>query len=166
MWVSGCGIDRQQSKAKGAMSEQRWGHWLPHGSHHSAQTIAIFCSDTTILVSHSCSLLSLWPIRLMPRTQRCCVWCKSKKLQAARMALFRFRRWTWCMQLLHLPHIYINLCKFWRCICLFVAVLCTRVSYCMWSDCAIGSEFCCNAAWLVRESGQKWICLGIGTSSF
>ena len=23
MWVSGCGIDRQQSKAKGAMPEQR-----------------------------------------------------------------------------------------------------------------------------------------------
>lgn len=62
------------------------------------------------------------------------------------------------MQLLHLPHIYIfiNLCKFWRCICLFVAVLCTRVSYCMWSDCAIGSEFCCNAAWLViADTGQE-----------
>jgi len=49
-------------------------------------------------------------IRLMPRTQRCRAWCKSKKLQAARMALFRFRRWTWCMQLLHLPHTHIYIC--------------------------------------------------------
>jgi hypothetical protein len=103
----------------------------------------------------------------MPRTQRCCAWCNSKRLPAAKTALFYVLAVD-LMQLLHFPP-FINLCKFGHCICPFVAVLCTRVSYCMWSDCAFCSlnfvamrRDCVRGGWWLKMVDSECICLGLG----
>jgi hypothetical protein len=117
---------------KGTRTQERWSHWLPFGSGDFFFSIfTYFCHS----LSCSCSFVvdwycDLWTVNdhaLMSRTQEAVVDVSPSSLQISRLPkiyYFKSWRWIWCNLFLHMYKI---------CPALWVFVLWTKPSCCMWS---------------------------------